>query len=64
VLGDDNKITFDNFRTALTAWIELVRLGVVAGGGSLDNTNFTTAISTLGTEMGSALSDLVKLKKT
>lgn len=64
VLGDDNKTAFDNFRTALSLWIEEVRLGIVAGGGTLDNADFTTAISTLGTEMGNALSDLARTKKT
>lgn len=64
VLGDDQKTAFDNFRTALTTWIGLVKTGIEAGGGTLVNTAFEAAITALGTEMGNALSDLAKVKKT
>lgn len=62
IKGDANKTAFDNFRTAHITWIELVRLGIVAGGGTLDNAAFTTAINTLGTEMASALSTKVEIE--
>jgi len=63
VLGDDNKGAFDNFRTALTTWVALVKTGIEAGGGTLVNTAFEMAITQLGVDMGNALSDLVKAKK-
>lgn len=65
VLGDDNKMAFDNFRTALSTWIGLVKTGIeTSPSGTLDNTAFSAAITQLGTDMGNALSDLAKTKKS
>lgn len=62
VKGDANKSAFDDFRSGLITWIEQVRLGIVAGGGALDNTDFTVVINALGTSMSNALSSKTKLE--
>lgn len=67
-LGDDYtnaiKSFFDDVPNGFLAWIELVRTGIIAGGGSLDNTTIVAAATTLKTALMNALSDLAKTKKT
>ncbi|HHH29102.1 MAG TPA: hypothetical protein ENK57_12265 [Polyangiaceae bacterium] len=60
VRGDDQQGALDGWYDAFVTWIELVRLGIVAGGGSLDNTAITTATNTLKTQLEQALSTKIK----
>lgn len=60
VRGEDQRDALGQFLTSLSTWIELVRLGVVAGGGTLDNTDFTAAIDQLRSGLDSALSLRIK----
>jgi hypothetical protein len=71
VLGDDQVSALKAFvgnGTALggglSGWAELVKAGITAGGGTLDNTTFYADIITLRNALDAALSDLAKTKKT
>ena len=60
VRGDDQKQALDAFLASFDTWIELVRLGIVAGGGTLDNTTITQASQTLRNGLANALSTKIK----
>ncbi len=64
VLGDDQDSAVSTYVDAIKAWAILVKTGIVAGGGSLDNTIFDTASDQYKTDNAAALSSLAKTKKT
>lgn len=59
VKGNDQQQALDTWYTAFIAWIELVRLGIVAGGGTLDNSTITTATNQLKADLTEALSQRI-----
>jgi hypothetical protein len=60
VRGNAQKDAIGDFLTSFTTWIGLVRAGVIAGGGTLDNTAMTQAVSALRTGLTNALSSKIK----
>lgn len=60
VRGDDQNSALDTWYEAFISWIELVRLGISAAGGSLDNTAITQATTQLITDLDGALSTRIK----
>ncbi|MEK6822344.1 MAG: hypothetical protein AABY13_00825, partial [Nanoarchaeota archaeon] len=59
-LFKDQKDAIDDWLTAFATWIELVRAGIIAGGGSLDNTAITQASQQFRQALASALSTKIK----
>ncbi len=64
VLGDDQDGALSTLADDLKAWAILVKSGIVAGGGTLDNSVFDAALAAFKTANAAALSDLAKTKKT
>ncbi len=62
VLGDSQNSALDTFLDALRAWATLVKTGVVAGGGTLDNTIFEAALVQAKGDLDAALSGKVTLE--
>lgn len=60
VKGDAYTGHEDTFLDALIVWIELVRLGIIAGGGGLDNTVFSAAINAFKNALPGDLSNVSK----
>lgn len=60
VRGEDQKDALDSFLDSFDVWVDLVRLGIIAGGGTLDNTTILQASQTLRTQLAQALSSRIK----
>lgn len=60
VKGDDQQSALDDWFTAFNTWIALVQTGIVAGGGTLDNTAIIQATVQLQQGLSAALSSRIK----
>lgn len=60
VRGNDQKDALDDFFQSFETWIGLVQTGISAGGGSLDNTAITAAVTLLRQKLSDALSTRIK----
>lgn len=60
VRGDDQKDALDAFLDALKAWAALVKSGIEAGGGTIENNLFNQALATAKNDLAAALSTKIK----